>query len=99
MFWAAVVAQSYLMPAVARITWYNNFDATFFSDSITSKELKESPSSNQWTTINSSCYLYHMRIEPVVIDNSWNILYAVCLYSAYWELNTLPLLLYYKLLV
>jgi len=72
MFWATMVAQSYLMPAVARTTWHDNFEVfllLLFSDSITSEELtkKESLSSNQSTTINtSSCN-----------DSLWNILYAV----------------------
>ena len=56
------------MSAVAGITWHDNFKVFLplvSSDSITSEKLtrKESLSSNQSTTINTSCYLYHMRIE------------------------------------
>ena len=66
------------MPAVARITWRNNFEIFLplvSIDSITSEELtrKESLSSNQST-------VYGM-------------------YSAYREFDTLPLLLYYELLI
>ena len=39
------------------------------------------------------------ELKPVIIDSLWNTLYAVCLYGAYRELDTLSLLLYYELLV
>ena len=39
------------------------------------------------------------ELKPLIIDSLQNILYAVCLYSAYREFDTLSLLLYYELLV
>ena len=39
------------------------------------------------------------EVQPVIIDSLWNILYAVYLYGAYREFNTLPLLLQYELLL
>ena len=92
------------MPAVARVTWHNNFGVSLpfvSSDFITCKELnrRESLSSNQSAIINMFCYLYHVELKPVIIDSLRNIFYAVCLYSAYREFDTLPLFLYYKLLL
>ena len=57
MFWdTALWWLSVLIPAVARIIWHNNFRASLLlvsSDSVTGEE---SLSSNQSTTINTSCY-------------------------------------------
>ena len=63
-----MVAQSFLMPAVACINWYDSFKVFLPlvpSDSVTSEELtrQESLSSNQLTIINTFCYLYQVRIE------------------------------------
>ena len=56
------------MPAVARITWRDNFGVFLLlvsSNSVTSEELtrKESLSLHQSAAINTSYYLYHVRIK------------------------------------
>ena len=90
-----------LMPAVARVTWHDNFEVSLLlvpCNSVTGEELnrRESLYSNQ-----STCPVIFTTYElkPVIIDSLRNILYAVCLYSAYREFDTLPLLLYYELLI
>ena len=55
-----------IMPGVACITWRDNFKVFLplvSSNFVTSKTRKESLFSNQLTTINMFCYLYHVRIK------------------------------------
>ena len=67
----------FLMPALPRVTWHNNFEVSLLlvsSDSVTSEELirKVSLSSNQSTTIKVPCCFTMCGLKPVIIDSLRN---------------------------
>ena len=76
------------MPAVARITWHNNFAVSlllFSSDSVTDAELNRKNhhlKTNQQHLICPVIFTTH-ELKLVIIDSLQNILYAVCLYGTY----------------
>ena len=76
------------MPAVAHITWHNNFAVSlllFSSDSVTGAELNRKNhhlKTNQQHLICPVIFTTH-ELKLVIIDSLQNILYAVCLYGTY----------------